>query len=360
MSGSLFFLCSFEYIIFFMGSAAISIHSARLSQAGISRQVLKDGASVLVRIIGDKGNGKYEGSVAGVRVQLSSSRTFKAGESFPATVSVKDGKIIVTPKNEASAALEMPLTFSRNDEAVIAAFLEGAGLSSDSLSISILQQIKQVGLKIDAQFMSRIHNLALRFKGKEKSASEILVILAEKGLSASDDEILELLEMLNGDKTFCDYEGKNQEEDPGNKKEKLINRINKNEGKWYLLPFELIQYGEINESSLNSNGGILGKGLIRLLFESNNRLRLMNIDASYNNTKYLFSLLFEGKQCKELRFNISACNFDSSIIEKKTEDLRKRFMKAGLIVPEIKYCAAEVIDGSACACEEFYSFGGEL
>ncbi len=332
-----------------MSAGAVSVHTTRLSQAGIGRQVLKEGASVLVRVIGEKGNGKYEGSVAGVRVQLSSSKILKAGETFVATVGVRDGKIVVTPKLEGSGVTsEMTLTVSRADETSLAAFLENIGLPSDSLSLSILQQLKQMGLKIDAQFMSRIYNLSLRFKGKEKSASEILMILAEKGLKASDDEILELLEMLSGEKDFSDY----SKEEPENqkKKENLINRINQKEGKWYLLPFEMVYSG----------GQLLGKGVIRLLFENEKHLSLMNIDAKYNRKNYLFSLLFERKKCKEIRFNIFDSNGDFFNFENAAESLRTRFLKAGLELPKINYCAACDIEGSASGSEEFYSFGGQV
>lgn len=333
-----------------MSTGAVSVHSARLSQAGISRQILKEGSSVLVRVIGEKGNGKYEGSVAGVRVQLTSSKSLKAGESFPAKVSVRDGKIIVTPKLEgAGLTAEMTLSFSRADQASLAVFLENFGLPSDTLSLSILQQLKQMGIKIDAQFMSRIYNLSLRFKGKEKSASEILMILAEKGLKASDDEILELLEMLSGEKDFSDY-SKDSSENQKEKNEKLINRINQKEGKWYLLPFEMIYSG----------GQVLGKGVIRLLYENEKHLRLMNIDAVYNRKNYLFSLLFEGNQCKEVKFNIFDSDGEVLDSESLSSDLRFRFLKAGLEAPEIDYCEACDIEGSACGTEEFYSFGGQF
>ncbi len=344
-----------------MSAGTVSVQSARLAQAGISRQILKEGSSVLVRVIGNKGNGKYEGSVAGVRVQLSSAKPLKAGQTFSATISVKDGKIIVTPKVESGNSLtEMPVILSRTDEASIAAFLAGSGLPSDSLSVSILQQLKQMGLKIDAQLMSRIHNLALRFKGKEKSASEILMILADKGLTANDDEILELLELLSGDKDFSDLENRNESDNHRNKKEKLINRINQREGKWYLLPFELLRYDFSEGNYLDSEKKVLGKGVIRLLFENEERLRLMNINSEYNDKIYIFSLLFEGKVCEEVRFNISDKNGNIFNFENTAKDLMNRFMMAGLKVPEFKYCAASDIEGSACGCEEFYSFGGEL
>ena len=103
-----------------MSSAgAVSIQSARLSQMGVNRQVLKEGSSVLVRVIADRGGGKYEGSVAGVRVQLNSAKALTPGQSFTATIAVKNGSIVITPKDNALAAMaanEIALSFNEVTE----------------------------------------------------------------------------------------------------------------------------------------------------------------------------------------------------------------------------------------------------
>ena len=124
-------------------SGAVSIQSARLSQIGVNRQVLKEGSSVLVRVIADRGGGKYEGSVAGVRVQLTSSKPLQAGDSFAATISVKKGLIVVTPKDISGmaglqGAGEIALQFNEVSQSQLFSLLESLGLPADNLSSFII------------------------------------------------------------------------------------------------------------------------------------------------------------------------------------------------------------------------------
>ena len=208
-----------------------------------AHKVLTEGSTVPVRVTRGLGGGRYEGFVAGVKVSFTSERALKAGDTFSAVVNGRDGKIILTPQTQTGAVLQN-LDFQMNEmtSGHLASLLQSAGLSADSLSSSILQMFTQTGIKIDAQLMSRIRSLALRFGGKEKSAAEILVMLAEKGLSADEEEIKQLLLQLAGELSW-------QEADPdsdANQKnhEKLINRLNGKDGAWYLLPFELIEFGK--------------------------------------------------------------------------------------------------------------------
>ena len=168
-----------------MSSAgAVAIQSARLSQIGLNRQVLKEGSSVLVRVIADRGGGKYQGSVAGVRVQLNSAKTLQPGQSFVATVGVKNGTIVIVPKDTSLTAAgngEIALSFNEVSDAQLFSLLESLGLPADSLSSSILKTFKQMGLKMDSALANKIRNLALRFSGKEKSAAEILSLLSQRG-----------------------------------------------------------------------------------------------------------------------------------------------------------------------------------
>ena len=309
----------------------VEVHSAQLSRAGVGRQVLQNGSSVLVRIISDRGNGRYEGSVAGVRVNISSSRQLKVGETFVATINAKDGTIYLNPKDAATTAMTM--SFSEVQESGLMAFLSAAGLPSDSVSVSILQLFKQMGLKIDAPVISKIRNMALHFSGKEKKAAELLAMIYEKGIEATEDEINQLLLLLESD-----YENQNNEE--------LINKINETPGAWFLLPFELLQLPQT----------IVGGGCIRLLFDSSKQLKLMNLEADYNNYKYLFSLSYEGKKLSEVNFNVSG------IDEAQTEvlQLKKRFMAAGVNAGKVNWADSNEIEGSASGLESFYAFGGEV
>lgn len=319
----------------------VEVHSAQLSRSGAGRQILKNGSSVLVRIINDKGGGKYEGSVAGVRVNISSERQLKVGDTFIASINAKDGTIYLNPKDLAAASMTM--NFSEVQESGLLSLLSSMGVPADSFSVSVLQIIKQMGLKIDAGMISKIRNLALHFTGKEKAAAELLAIISEKGIEASEEEIQELL-------LFLERQSENQNNDGSTSasgKQELLNKINSNTGAWYLLPFEIIQYGDAS---------VLGKGCIRLLYEGSTSLKQMNVEALFNNQKYLFSLLYEGKKISRLCFNVS----DTEAFDVEISKLKKKFMDAGLSAGKIEWKDAEYIEGNASGLENFYAFGGEV
>lgn len=336
-----------------MSTHSVSIQSARLSQIGVNRQVLKEGSSVLVRVIGERGGGKYEGSVAGVRVQLSASKPLHAGDSFVATVAVKNGTVVVIPK-ETPGISQISFNFTEVSQNQLYSLLESLGLPADNLSSSILQSFKQMGLKMDSGLANKIRNLALRFSGKEKTAAEILSLLSQKGIEADEQEIKELLMLLSGDK-------EDRNENQSNHKEKLINKINSVEGSWYLLPFDLIQIGDSGEDEIE-NRLVLGNGCIRLLFNSFCALQLLNVDCNYNNQKYLFSLSYEGKKIKNTYFNVSslASSYNSKVPENESLKLKKLFISYGVNAGNISWIEKNVLEGNASGLETFVKFGGEV
>lgn len=336
-----------------MSTHSVSIQSARLSQIGVNRQVLKEGSSVIVRVIGERGGGKYEGSVAGVRVQLSASKPLHAGDSFVATVAVKNGTVVVIPK-ETPGISQISFNFTEVSQNQLYSLLESLGLPADNLSSSILQSFKQMGLKMDSGLANKIRNLALRFSGKEKTAAEILSLLSQKGIEADEQEIKELLMLLSGDK-------EDRNENQSNHKEKLINKINSVEGSWYLLPFDLIQIGDSGEDEIE-NRLVLGNGCIRLLFNSFCALQLLNVDCNYNNQKYLFSLSYEGKKIKNTYFNVSslASSYNSKVPENEILKLKKLFISYGVNAGNISWIEKNVLEGNASGLETFVKFGGEV
>lgn len=336
-----------------MSTHSVSIQSARLSQIGVNRQVLKEGSSVLVRVIGERGGGKYEGSVAGVRVQLSASKTLHAGDSFVATVAVKNGTVVVIPK-ETPGISQISFNFTEVSQNQLYSLLESLGLPADNLSSSILQSFKQMGLKMDSGLANKIRNLALRFNGKEKTAAEILTLLSQKGIEADEQEIKELLMLLSGDT-------EDRNETQSNHKKKLINKINSVEGSWYLLPFDLIQIGDSCEDEIE-NRLVLGNGCIRLLFNSFCALQLLNVDCNYNNQKYLFSLSYEGKKIKNTYFNVSslASTYNSKVPENESLKLKKLFISYGVNAGNISWIEKNVLEGNASGLETFVKFGGEV
>ncbi|MCR4954871.1 MAG: hypothetical protein K6A43_12460 [Treponema sp.] len=175
--------------------------------SGSGGRVLKDGSTVLVRIIADKGNGRYEASVAGVRINLSSKVPQKVGGSFVGTVNVLNGQIQISQLEGKNVAGGINLEsleyqsgadlFARIADEAVANFLENLGVVPDNLSYHIFNQIRQLELKIDGSLINKIHNLAKKIKGKEKLAAELLVNLYKKGIEISEEDLLELIEQLN-------------------------------------------------------------------------------------------------------------------------------------------------------------------
>ena len=357
--------------IFFNYNYLMDFNAANINStaaAGTSRtrpvsahKVLTEGSSVPVRVTRGLGGGRYEGFVAGVKVSFSSERALKIGDTFSAIVSGRDGKIILTPQSQTGAILQN-IDFQMNEmtSSRLASLLQSAGLSSDILSSSIFQMFTQTGLKLDSQMLSRIRSLALRFSGKEKSAAEILVMLAEKGLNADEDEIKELLLQLSGDLSWDDSEEKDQGNQSNQNQKKLINRINGAEGAWYIFPFELVQYEGGIISSDNAKS-VLGSGNLRLLFDSGKILKLMNLDCRYNGKRYLFSLGYESGRCKNVRFNVSEGDYSNTgnYNQKDIADkLKKMFIAADMSGINISEAEISDIEGNASGLENFYTFGG--
>lgn len=325
-----------------MISSGVVLQSSQLSRLGINQQLLNEGSSVFVRVIADKGNGKYLGSVAGVRVNLSSNKSLAVGSSFVANISTKNGVIYVSPKSN-DVVVERKIQLSMADNSQVAGLLESLGLNADELYVKILQQMKQQEMKLDTQLMYKLHNLALRFKGNEKQVAELLTAFAKKNENITEKDILQLLAYIEAYEEDCNNQ--NEENDNG---KYLLNKLNKKDGGWFVVPFEIFNL----QSDI-----ILGKGTIRILFDSYNKIKLLNVCCVYNSKKYLFSLTFENEKCKKVRFNISSIKIDD--VEFYLSKLRNNFLKKE-IYPEIEWAEAFEIEGSASETEEFYAIGGSV
>lgn len=320
--------------------------------SGGGGRVLKEGSSVLVRIIADKGGGRYEASVAGVRINLSSKLPQKVGSSFVGTVRVLNGQIQINQldgKNPFEGinleALEYQAgtdLFAQIADEAVAAFLENLGLVPDNLSYHIFNQFKQLELKIDASLINKIHNLAKKIKGKEKLAAELLTNLYKKGIEISEEELLDLIASLESygsgesDSFNDDFEHdadkrkKNQKDAVFAARsmlnsfwESLFNTDNhkigaltisnhilsKNEsgGSWFMFPFEI-----------TDSADVLGGGTFRLFIESNQKLSQLNLNCNFDGKNYFFSIAVNGNSVSKIKMNVEPCSQKerNSIIEK--------------------------------------------
>ena len=74
------------------------------------QKVLQNGSQVLVRILGDLGNNRYESSIAGVRTNIFSEKTLQKGTVFKANIIRQNGVITVVPQKEASVTNTVTIT----------------------------------------------------------------------------------------------------------------------------------------------------------------------------------------------------------------------------------------------------------
>lgn len=358
---------------------SVVIHSSQLSRLGIKEQVLTDGSSVRVKIIGEKGNGKYTGVVGGVKVNLTSAKQMKLGSTFIATISSKNGVIYVTPKSN-EISFEKNILINQAQDSQIMNFLSQMGINADNVYVKLLQQMKQLEMKFDVNQMKKLHNIIVRMKGKEKSAIEILSILSQKGIEANEDEVLELinyLEQFEGEEEENNfvYRG-NEQNDKKKDNTSLLNEINSKMNGWFCITYEL--YNIIQQTAY-------GKGVIRLLFTDTNNFKMMNISCVYESKKYLFNLNYEDKKCTKIKFNISKLTSTLSEIstQSETSPQSKSHFTRVISTPSniqieseitklkklfstfknqinIEWAESQEIEGTAFESEKIFGVGGEV
>ena len=326
-----------------MVHGGISVYTGQLSRLGLPQKILRDGSQVLVRIISDKGGGKYEGSVAGARVTLSSQIKLIPGSTFPAIISTKNGQIFLQQNITAQGSDgTSELKFSLLQNAQLMSFIQNLGLPPDNLSFHLLQQMKQLEMKFETELLNKFHKLALKFNGKEKRAAELMMILAKKGLNFSEDELLSLIEELGWDDDSSSKDSQNYHQ---KKEYQQINRFNSIKKSWQFLPYELTQ-----------NQLAVAHGNIGLLFDENNSLQFFKLECKWHSSghRYLVGLEYKSGSCKKILMNCDASHEQNKRLAHKLETM---VASIGQNV-KIELVPFELIEGTACQTQVLYSFGG--
>ena len=302
---------------------------------------MREGSQVLVRIIADKGGGRYEGSVAGARVSITSKQPLATGTTFTASISSKNGQILITPNlGEASNISQQTFELALMQNEELASFIQNMGLPADTLAFHLLQQTKQLGMKMDSALLAKIYNLSVKFKGKEKRAGELLSILTKKGIDFSEEDLLALLQELDSNPDDQDDGQKSAQEEY-----KLLNKINSIKNTWQMLPYEIV-----------SSVGPLAKGSLGFFVDEAASLKLLNVECNWlrNNHKYLFSLEYLKGQCTNIKMSGQGVD-----VSKLAYILDGRLSASGKQIC-IELVEPELIEGTACGQEEFFAFGGEV
>ncbi len=355
-------------------NTGLAVNNQKISQ---NVKMLAEGSSVRVVITGKKQDGRYEGSVAGVKVNIRSGKVFQKGSEFVATVTLQNGKIHLIPEN-ANVKIEN-IVFVEN--AKITQILNGLGLPENEITKNILLQLKQLGLPLDSDSIAKIYNFLAKNKGKKKNLASLVVILEQKGIKLTENQIAELLDELDFE---TDSENKNNFENKINEDRKmnleneifgelkkyisdvlkilpekedvrsgiltLLNHIQKKDvhgNNWIFLPFEICS---LEKEMLNEKTD--GKGLFAFLMDEYLSLKKLNIGYKNlndgNESNFFFN--FEENRVKEIYFYIDGKEKKS---EKIISELKKKFNNA-----EVFWAEKENIEFTAAGNEKFFSAGG--
>lgn len=315
---------------------SIIIKSSQLHAGIVNKSEIKSGSTVLVRISSEKQDGKYEGYVAGAKVTLHSKNPLKSGSSFLAEITSKDGKIYVTPKNNefnTNNLQKQSLELEQLKDDGLLKMMHSLGIPSDDISLEILKNMHQMEIKYDKKIINSVRNLVQKFKGKEKKAAQLILLLMQKDISISESQIndlLELLETKDFDKDKADFE--------------LINKINSKKGRWFILPFNFINL---------SSDQIEGSGFIRILLVDDN-LKQINLDCDYKDVRYLFNIKFDFGKCTDIYYNLICNN------QEKRESIIKEIKNRFLNKVNIEEKSVENLEDNGSHNEIIVSVGGTV
>ncbi|MCF0243032.1 MAG: hypothetical protein HUK25_10360 [Treponema sp.] len=322
------------------------IHATESPEVQTQGKIIREGSSVFVRILSSHGNGKYTASVAGIKIIVKSLETLKPGQVFTGKIEVQNGTTVISKNNLQSLTLlqdikTLNLTYGGNLSSLeafpeLSALLQSMNLETDSLSLQILLQYKQLGMKLDAKTMNKIRKMALKSENPKKTV-EKLVSLAQKGIDISSIKLLNDYDfpfnaqnqnnkqnnkfltdttpesMLSEIKSFISSVlSGNLENKPG-----ILTLMNhsgvqkdiSSEYTWIMFPLEI---WNLEEDKINGNG------LLKILLGSNDRkMKQMNLELNYQSESYRFLLNTTGSKITGFKYALSPQNtVYSKVIEK--------------------------------------------
>lgn len=343
------------------------IQTQNIAPVQSAGNVLRGGASVFVRVLADNGGGQYLVSAGGSRISVASRLPLEPGSTFRASVSVRDGRVLLVPETSAAAVQQESPELAgagSSPDAMLAALLAAEGLAPDAVSVKLLQFLQQGGFRVDRALMDRARRMALRFPGREREAAEAAALLLEKGIAPTESAVQELLALAGGGASAGEQpQDSAPEPDGGGEGEALlplfagsgafgheaglltlVNHLSLDaEHHWIILPYEW-----------NSGGKVALNGVLRLLLN----LRTKNVEkilikCKTNSTNYFFVLYFNKEsKVKEVRFCTLPPLLTSAIHleEGRLGDLLASGMNAGKSVP-VTYSTSALQDGLCCDSE---------
>ncbi len=163
-----------------------------------NRHEIREGDVVSVRILSQTGQNSYIASFAGGRFSVTSERPLVQGAVFSASVSIKDGTLVLSPliadvsfSNEHfittfSTALNPDGTIS---DAELVRYFTSLNLPPDYITLSLFTAMQQLGMKFDEKIFIDARRIALSFPGREKEAAQAALLLEQKGIAMEKDAV---------------------------------------------------------------------------------------------------------------------------------------------------------------------------
>lgn len=335
---------------------------------------LKDGSPVLVRITGNRGNGRFEASVAGVRINLFSERNLSPGDTFTGRISLHNGLISIKPDDPSVLSLQKEVItasimetgdiFETVSSPALASLLSSMNLPADNLSFRILQQFKQLGMKFNPAVMKKIRLKAAKSENPQKIIEEETEKAQKKFIDSTSDFLPgsqnfpkenadetkdfsnqafpEDINWINEIKNFVTslFSGE-LENSPG--KLTLKNHLGffkdkTSEKSWITIPFEITNPFE---ETVTGNGKIM-----ILLGSSDKSFKQMNLQINFKESEYRFILGTKGSSSKISRILYGL----SGKAEKQNQDLEKKLRS---VTESIKQVPFNLIDGTGSRLEDF-------
>ncbi len=350
---------------------------------------LKPGSPVLVRIIGPRGKNAYEGSVAGVRLIIHSTKELKPGDTFKGILGLKNGGITITPANITDAPgikdistlqiIETGNLYESVTSPALASLLASLNLPADNLSFNILLQFKQLGMRLDSALMRKIRRAAEKAENPEEKLEELISREQKKVYKYPSENSNQNSFSDKPDFTEEDREKNNETTNPYAENIRISEndwlseiksfitslvdgsipndygnltvlnhtgffKDKSSENSWVTIPFEIIN--TVTETKP-------GNGKIMLLLGSSDKnFRLMNLHVNYKDVKWRFII----------NRNITSISFSAEGIlnpELETEKLRNHFLKSGKEV-QIHFIPFEKADGTGYKMEDFKLAEGNI
>ena len=309
-------------------------NTINITNNSFSNNILKDGNSVFVRILDTTNTpNKYIASFAGNMFEVTSNTNLLPGTEFRATIKLNGKSLQLIPqKNIEKLQIENTIqkfdikNFDENSTQ-INNLLQNLNLPQDKISLTLIQFFQQHQIKLNIPLIKKSRAKAKsviskneKMKNSDNSQEKLAQLdlsMELKGLSLSEEELVNLLQNFNQDKITKlsnnlsnneDEETQNNKNDENsdlsflseiyNQDDILQNRKNgsltlfnhiitdKSNLHWIVLPFEFI----IRD--------ILYFGNIRLLLNRvEKKLQKTYISCSNQHTKYYFMIYYkyEGK-----------------------------------------------------------------